>query len=124
MLYRLRKANQRWRLYPRGLVRENRWLAQRYGTDGELVDFGKGQRVPYGELVEEIIALVGEDAERFGCVAEVEHARDIVARGTSAHRQQRVFSAALEGGKDSATALKEVVDMLIEDTTRGLESPA
>jgi len=120
MLYRLRTVNQRWRVYPRGLVRENRWLAQRYGIDGELVDFGKGQRVPYAELVDEIIALVREDAERFDCVREVEHARDIVARGTSAHRQQRAFSAALEAGKDRATELKKVVDMLIDETAHGL----
>ena len=120
MLYRLRTVNQRWRIYSRGLVRENRWLAQRYGIDGELVDLGKGQRVPYTELVDEIIALVREDAERFDCVREIEHARDIVARGTSAHRQQRAFSAALEAGKDRATALKEVVDMLIDETAHGL----
>jgi len=120
MLCRLHTVNQRWRICPRGLVRENRWLAQRYGTDGELVDFGKGQRVPYEELVNEIIALVREDAERFDCVREIEHARDIVTRGTSAHRQQGTFSTALEAGKDRATGLKEVVDMLIDETTHGL----
>jgi len=32
MLARLRKGNQRWRVYPVSLVNENRWLAQRYGV--------------------------------------------------------------------------------------------
>ena len=121
MLYRLRRENQRWRVYQRSLVQENRWLAQRYGTTGELVDFGKGERVPYAALVEEIIELVREDAERFDCVAEVEHARDIVARGTSAHRQQAVFAASLGAGKDRREAFSDVVDMLIEETTHGLD---
>ena len=121
MLYRLRRENQRWRVYQRSLVQENRWLAQRYGTTGELVDFGKGERVPYAALVEEIIELVREDAERFDCVAEVEHARDIVARGTSAHRQRAVFAASLGAGKDRREAFADVVDMLIEETTHGLD---
>jgi len=33
MLWRLRVENQRWRLYPRMLVGENRWRAQRHGID-------------------------------------------------------------------------------------------
>src|SRR3546814_10892167 len=31
MLWRLRRSNQRWSVYANMLVRENRWLAQRYG---------------------------------------------------------------------------------------------
>ena len=46
MLYRLRRRNQRWRIYPRMLVDENRWRAQRYGLDAGLVDFGRGAVVP------------------------------------------------------------------------------
>ena len=47
MLYRLRRSNQRWRTYPRILVNENRWRAQRYGVAGELIDFGKGELAPF-----------------------------------------------------------------------------
>ena len=120
MLYRLRQGNQRWRIYPRTLIDENRWLAQRHGPDGELVDFGKGEQVPYPELLEEIVELVREDAEALGCVAEVERARDIVARGTSAQSQLAVYRAALEAGADTAEALRAVVDWLIEETVAGV----
>jgi carboxylate-amine ligase len=120
MLWRLRRANQRWRRYARMLIDENRWRAQRYGLDEGLVDFGRGEIVPYADLVEEIIALVREDAEFFGCTAEVEHAREILRRGTSAHRQRAVFAQALEGGASREDALKAVVDMLIEETVAGL----
>ena len=47
MLWRLRRQNQRWRRYPPMLVSENRWRAQRYGIEEGLVDFGKGEVVPF-----------------------------------------------------------------------------
>jgi carboxylate-amine ligase len=124
MLYRLKQQNQRWRIYLNSLIKENRWLAQRYGCDGELVDFGKGVRVPYRDLLEEIIELVRPDAERFGCVAEVAHAREIVRRGTSAHRQVAAYREALAAGAGRDEALKAVVDMLIEETVRGTDAEA
>ena len=122
MLYRLRSDNQRWRIYPRMLVNENRWRAQRYGIEGDLVDFGKGALVPYGDLVEELIELVREDAERLDCVAEVEHAREIAAAGTSAERQLRAHAAARAAGADGREALIAVVDLLIADTVSGLDA--
>ncbi len=124
MLYRLRRDNQRWRIYPRGFVQENRWLAQRYGTAATLVDFGKVERIAYAELLEEIIALVAEDAERLDCVAEVAHARRIAARGTSAHRQLIVYNDAIAAGADRAEALGAVVNALIAETVDGLEAKA
>ncbi|MEX1206186.1 MAG: carboxylate-amine ligase [Dongiaceae bacterium] len=120
MLYRLRRANQRWRRYAAMLINENRWRAQRYGLDEGLVDFGKGEIVPYATLLEEIIDLVGEDAEHFGCTAEVAHARRILAGGTSAHRQLATFRAALAAGRSRQAALEAVVDLLIEETVAGL----
>jgi len=120
MLYRLRRNNQRWRRYTAMLLSENRWLAQRYGFAKGLVDFGRGECVPYGELLEELLALVAEDARHFGCVAEVEHARRILARGTSAHRQRARFAEARAGGADEREALRAVVDGLIEETLVGI----
>jgi glutamate---cysteine ligase / carboxylate-amine ligase len=120
MLYRLRKSNQRWRVYPRTMINENRWLAQRYGVTGNMVDFGIGQPVAYADLLEEVIELVREDAERMECVAEIEHAREIVRRGTSAQLQQQVYQQALSDGASNEDALKSVVDMLIKETTVGL----
>jgi carboxylate-amine ligase len=120
MLYRLRRLNQRWRRYTNMLVNENRWRAQRYGFDEGLVDFGKGAVVPYADLVEEILELIREDAEALGCTAEVAHARDILARGTSAHRQLEVFHEAIANGASREAALEAVVDWLIEETVAGL----
>ena len=119
LLYRLRRSNQRWRRYPRLLIEENRWRAHRFGMDEGLIDFGRGEVVPYPDLIDEIIEFVREDAEHFGCVAEIEHARTIVARGTSAHWQLDTFHKAVAEGADEHEALKRVVDMLVAETLVG-----
>lgn len=120
MLYRLRRTNQRWRRYSPMLIEENRWRAQRYGFDEGLVDFGLGEIVPYAQLLEEMIELTKEDADALGCTGEVEHARTILKRGTSAHRQLETWSASMEAGDDNAAALVKVVDRLIEETVADL----
>jgi carboxylate-amine ligase len=120
MLWRLKRANQRWRRYAAMLINENRWRAQRYGIDEGLVDFGKGRIVPYVDLLEELLHLLAEDAEALGCRAEVASARDILKRGTSAHRQLAAYQAALANGAGKDEALKAVVDMLIAETTQAL----
>lgn len=120
MLYRRRTHNQRWRIYSRSLIDENTWRAQRYGVRGSMIDFGLSRLVPFEDLIEEIIELVREDAEELDCVAEVEHARRIVARGTSAHRQLEIYNGAVESGASQEEATRAVVDWLIEETVSGL----
>ncbi|MFO7286942.1 MAG: carboxylate-amine ligase [Gammaproteobacteria bacterium] len=120
MLWRLRCGNQRWRTYSPMLIRENRWRAMRYSFDQGLIDLGRGRIVPFAQLLDELLELVREDAEALGCVHEVEHARRIVERGTSAHRQLAVRKAALDAGASEAEANIAVVDHLIEETRRGV----
>ena len=120
MLYRLKRNNQRWRRYSRMLIQENRWRAQRYGCDEGLIDFGVGEVVPYGELLEEMIELVRVDALALDCLPEVEHARQIVTGGTSAHRQRAAYNKAIKAGAEPREALEKVVDLLIEETVTGL----
>lgn len=120
MLYRLKRNNQRWRRYSGMLIQENRWRAQRYGTDEGLIDFGLGEIVSYSDLLEEIIDLVRVDALALDCLSEVEHARQIVTGGTSAHRQLTVYHDALAGGAEKIEAQRRVVDMLIEETVAGI----
>ncbi len=121
MLWRLKRANQRWRIYDRFLVGENRWRAQRYGVSEGLIDFALGQVVPYGALLEELIELVHADAEALGCLDEVKHARAIVAGGTSADRQRAVYAQALAAGAGRDEALKEVVRSLGREFLEGVD---
>jgi carboxylate-amine ligase len=115
-LYRLRLDNQRWRRYNTMLLNENRWRAMRYGIDEGLLDLAKSEIVPFAELLEEILQLIDEDAAALNCTREVEHARLILQRGTSAHRQLAVFHAKLAAGGDELAAGRAVVQHLIEET--------
>ena len=120
MLYRLRTRNQRWRIYTPMLIRENRWRAMRYSFDEGLIDLARGAVVPFDELLEEMLGLVAEDAVALGCTKEVAAVRDILSRGTSAHRQLRDFEQAQAAGKSVEDSLKTVVDTLIAVTAEGL----
>lgn len=120
MLYRLRRDNQRWRVYARMLVDENRWRAQRYGVDRGMVDFGRGEIVPFADLMEELITILRDDSEYFDCVAEIEHARTIISRGTSSHQQRETYRQAIDSGATHEEALARVVDWLIDATVAGV----
>jgi carboxylate-amine ligase len=104
MLYDLRRKNQRWRLYERFLIEENRWRAQRYGPSEGLIDFGLGQIVPFADILDELIELVTPHAAELGCLREVEGARRILSEGTSSQRQAAVFGKAMEDGAAAASS--------------------
>ncbi len=119
MLFRLRLSNQRWRRYNNFLINENKWRAHRYGIDEGLLDFGRGEIVPFKELIDEVMELLQEDAEYFNCVGELKHIKTIIEQGTSAHRQVAVYLNGLNSNKDRDEALRLVVDHLIEETLIG-----
>ena len=113
-LYRLKSRNQRWRLYPRTMIMENRWRAQRYGAKGKLVDHGRSELTPFADLIEELIELVGPDAEMLGCKRELLGLRRIAQDGTSADRQRKRYASSIEAGASPEAATRDVVDLLAE----------
>lgn len=120
MLYRLRTRNQRWRIYTPMLIRENRWRAMRYSFDEGMLDLAKGVVVPFEDLIDEMLAHVSEDAEALGCEKELADVRQILSRGTSAHRQLKDYGLERANGASVEDSLKAVVDTLIADTAEGL----
>ncbi len=120
MLARIKQKNMRWRIYPRIMLEENRWRAQRYGCTKSMIDLGRGECLPFGSLIEEILEIIEEDAVALGCLREVQHARTILKRGTSACRQVDVFAKATADGADEAEAFIKVVDLLVEETAADL----
>lgn len=119
LLYRLRSDNQRWRQYQRILLAENKWRAQRDGTEAELADFGRRQLVPLADLVEELITLLGGHAADLGCLSELEGLRAVVANGNSADHQLRIYREAVDAGSDERAARIKVVDWLVERSIAG-----
>ena len=100
-LAHLKANNQRWRHYRRILILENKWRAQRYGVearDGRLRQAGAGAFPRVGRRDGRAPAAARRG--RSSCVAEVEHARVMARRGTSADHQLRVYHAALEAGAE------------------------
>jgi carboxylate-amine ligase len=110
-LIHLRKNNQSWRIYRRGLIAENKWRATKNGVEGKLIDFGKKEEVPLRLLMEELLEIIDDTVDRLGTRQEVEYIRTILKEGTSADRQLQKYH---ETGD-----LKAVVDMLAEETIIG-----
>ncbi|MEK9969126.1 MAG: carboxylate-amine ligase [Ferrovibrio sp.] len=115
-LRRQPEINGIWRNHTRLLIEENRWRAQRYGTTEGMIDFNEKRVVPFPDVIETMLALVAEDAEALDCVAEVQHARIILERGTSAAQQMAVYRQARDDGATRIEALKHVMDWLAKTT--------
>ena len=107
-LLKLREGNLGFRKYIPALIAENKWRAERYGIDGKLIDFGKQAEVPMRELAVELVAFVDDVVDDLGSRKAVEYVHTILADGTSADRQLRVFK---ETGDTRA-----VVDQLAAET--------
>ena len=120
MLYRLRQEHKSWRVYPRIMVEENRWRAMRYGCDEGFMDFATAEVLAVENILSELIEMIRQDAQELGCLAEVEQTLEIPKKGTSAHRQIVTYHKARDAGASHVEALREVVDMLIEETARGI----
>ena len=112
-LWKLRRDNMTFRVYPTALIEENKWRAVRYGLDGRLVDLGKDQELPARTLVRELLEWFVDDVlDELGSRKEVEYAFTILDQGTSADRQIGRFRQTGD--------LKAVVDSLIAETADGV----
>jgi carboxylate-amine ligase len=112
-LWKLRRDNLTFRVYPTVLIEENKWRAVRYGLDGKLMDLGKQQELPARDLIREFIEWFLDDVlDELGTRPEVEYAFRILEDGSSADRQVRVF--------EQAGDLKAVVDHLVRETREGV----
>jgi carboxylate-amine ligase len=112
-LYKLHRQNLSFRIYRRALISENKWRAARYGLDGKLIDFGKSQEVPVRDLILELLEFIDDVVDELGSREEINYVHTILANGTSADRQLRVY-------RESGGDLNAVVDMLIRETVEGV----
>jgi len=112
-LYRLRSMNLGWRRYRRALIAENKWRATRFGIQGKLIDFGKEEEVPFGDLATELLEFVDDVVDDLQSRHEVESIRWILENGSGADRQLRVW-------RENNGDLKQVVDFICRETAHGL----
>jgi len=112
-IWRLRRDNLTFRIYPSAMIEENKWRAVRFGLDGKLIDFGKQTELPARELIAEILQWFVDDVvDELGSRREVEYAFEIMRNGTSADRQLAIF--------DKTGDFKQVVDRVIAETAEGV----
>ena len=118
-LLKLRRNNISWRPYRHMHITENKWRAVRYGINGELIDWGKEESVPFHFLAEELLELLDDVVDELGSRKEVTYVRTIMRNGTSADRQLDVYRK--HGGDENrAEALRAVVDSLVAETKEGV----
>ncbi|HEX9160090.1 MAG TPA: carboxylate-amine ligase [Thermoanaerobaculia bacterium] len=110
-LWRIHNQNMSWRLYRRSLLNENKQRAARWGIDGKLIDFGKREEVPFGVLLDELLAFVDDVVDELGSRNEVYYAREIVRQKPGADRQLAVY--------EQRHDLRDVVDYIVSETEQG-----
>jgi len=103
--------------YHRLLTSENKWLAARYGLGAPLMDLATGRRnrIPVAKLVRRTLSEIRPHARELGSERELEGILDILAKGSSADRQLRIFNA----GRDIVQVAREIAD-----ATEALPVPA
>jgi len=92
----------------RAVAVENKWRAQRYGTD--CVFASQDGPVHINDMLSSLIDQVSADAAALGCVGEVEHCKLILERGSSADHQLRVFR---EAGEDISAAARWIASATV-----------
>jgi glutamate---cysteine ligase / carboxylate-amine ligase len=113
-VWKMRRDNMTFRVYPADLIEENKWRAVRYGLDGKLIDFGKEEEFSAREMIQELIEwFIGDVVDELGSRTEVEYAFRILEEGSGADRQLATYQRTGD--------LKAVVDDLIEETREGTE---
>ena len=111
-LWHLQSRNMDYRQYSRPLLMENKFRAIRYGLDGMMIDFGKEIEVPLRDLMDEYLLFIDDVLDELGSRKEIEYIRTMMANGSGADRQLKVFR---ETG-----SLRAVVDYMAEETKAGL----
>jgi glutamate---cysteine ligase / carboxylate-amine ligase len=89
------------------VLRENKWLAARYGLEAQVIVDDLGTRRPARDAITDLVAELTPTAAALGCSDELAGVLDIVERGPGYERQRRV----LRGGG----AHVDVVDLLLEE---------
>jgi carboxylate-amine ligase len=97
----------------RAIAVENKWRAQRYGT--ECIFATRDGPVGISTLLTSLTEQLSEDAATLGCTAEIENCKRILARGSSADRQLSAYHSA---GNQLPAALEWIASNTVPDRPR------
>ncbi len=108
--------------HTRRVIDENRWRAKRYGVRAEFIDERRRTSVPVEEVVRELRERTAEWLALQGGESALAPLERIVAKGTSAHEQLRLYDDALGANVAEADAL-QVVTRWITNRTVAVSDP-
>jgi carboxylate-amine ligase len=91
--------------FPHELLEENKWLAARYGLQGELIDLPQSSRVPARELARRLVERLRPHAAELGSERELEAVVDLIEGGTGADRQLAEWRA----NRDMRALVRKIV---------------
>jgi carboxylate-amine ligase len=102
--------------FPHELLEENKWLAARYGMDGELIDLPQSDRVAARDLARRIVARLRPHSRELGSERELEAVDELIEGGTGAERQLAEWRATRD--------MRELVRKIVDATAAGLRGRA
>ncbi len=97
------------------VIRENKWLAARYGLDAEIIVDNRGSLRPVRDVIDELVTDLAPVAEELGCARELHDIASILDLGPGYVRQRRVL--------DRGGTLIDVVDHLADELDAGRPLP-
>nr|WP_256465515.1 YbdK family carboxylate-amine ligase [Bradyrhizobium sp. 159] len=103
----------------RALIEENRWRAQRYGTDGTYIDLASFEPISFRSWLDAVIAMLAPDIAHLGVEGDIQHLKTIPKRGTSAHLQLEYFRSLRKFGRSPREAIADVTQWLRTSTEAG-----
>ncbi len=111
-LYKMCMMNTSFNVYRIALIRENKFRAARYGTEGMMIDFGQKKEVEYKELMLELLDFIDDVVDEIGCREEINYVHTILSEGTGADKQKKVY--------EDTQDLTKVVDFIVDEFTKGI----
>jgi carboxylate-amine ligase len=111
-LYKMNLMNTSFNIYRIALIRENKFRAARYGTEGKMIDFGEKKEVEYKDLMVELLDFVDDVVDELGSREEINYVHNILAEGTGADKQLKVW--------ENTHDLNKVVDFITSQFTKGI----
>jgi glutamate---cysteine ligase / carboxylate-amine ligase len=92
--------------YPAELLDENKWLAARYGMQGDLIDLPHSTRIPTAELARRLAERLRPHARELGSEREFEVLDDLIENGSGADRQLAEWRA----NRDMVALVRAIVE--------------
>lgn len=110
------RAGMRQTTHTRRIIDENRWRAKRDGIRAEFIAEASSDVLSVPEVLESARLFVADEAEHLRCATALESLSAILERGTSAHRQLKIYNDSRAAGASRTEALREVLAWLAHAT--------